>query len=551
MEYYKILNLSSEPFANTPDPEFFYRSKQHVACLQKIEISLRLKRGLNVITGEVGTGKTTLCRQLIRVFAECPEFMTFLILDPGFRGPREFLTEVARLFRLGLPEAGADDFELKEAVKNFLFKKGVEEGRTTVLIIDEGQKIPDFALEILREFLNYETNDNKLLQIVIFAQNEFQDNLKKFHNFSDRISLFHRLGRLNFRDAREMVNFRIRQAGRNGPPSVKFTWPAIWSIYRASGGRPRGIINLCHSCVLAVIIQNKSRVTWSMARACLKRVPDLRPAPDRGGIPVLPVVLLVLLAAAGALWLLENGRPGFFSFKAGEPAAVVSVGGKATVAPPGTVAPPTMVETKPAPVAPPLLDRAREAAAAAVNPPAPLASNGPASPAWDSTGEEKPPDLLGRVTLKPGDKAGEVVKAVAGVGDAVFWRRFKELNPAIGELTELTAGRTFEIPAISMTSGKWPARSWWVELGRFQGIEDSLTLFRLLMNQGVAVRIIPFWSPDLGLQFAVVLAGFFQEEDLARRQVEKLPRSAAILARPVVFEADRTVFFADPFLQAP
>ena len=92
------------------------------------------------------------------------------------------------------------------------FKKGVDEQKTTVLIIDEGQKIPEFCLELLREFLNYETNDYKLLQIAIFAQKEFENTLEKYANFTDRINLYHRLEPMSFKDTRDMIQFRLNQS---------------------------------------------------------------------------------------------------------------------------------------------------------------------------------------------------------------------------------------------------------------------------------------------------------------------------------------------------
>ena len=80
MEYFSILNLDQEPFSNSPDPEYFFRSQQHMGCLQKLELSLRLRRGLNVVIGDVGTGKTTLCRQLIRNFADDKDYETLFDL---------------------------------------------------------------------------------------------------------------------------------------------------------------------------------------------------------------------------------------------------------------------------------------------------------------------------------------------------------------------------------------------------------------------------------------------------------------------------------------
>ena len=98
MEYFKLLQLDREPFSNSPDPGFFYESAQHKDCIQKLEIALRLRRGLNVVTGEVGTGKTTLCRQLIRRFDQDLDCETHLVLDPSFKTPLEFLVTVAGMF---------------------------------------------------------------------------------------------------------------------------------------------------------------------------------------------------------------------------------------------------------------------------------------------------------------------------------------------------------------------------------------------------------------------------------------------------------------------
>jgi len=124
MEYFSILDLKKEPFSNSPDPEFFYQSRQHQACLQKLELALRLRRGLNVVIGEVGTGKTTLCRQLIRGLTGSDEVETYLILDPDFTSPTEFLETVANNFNGSLPGGQLNDWQLKEFIKKHCFEKG-------------------------------------------------------------------------------------------------------------------------------------------------------------------------------------------------------------------------------------------------------------------------------------------------------------------------------------------------------------------------------------------------------------------------------------------
>ena len=186
MNYYNILNLKKEPFSNSPEPEFLFQLPQYSDCLQKLELAVRLRRGINVVIGDIGTGKTTLCRKLIQNFSSPStdsaeaEIETHLLLDPAFNSAAEFLQTVSLMLGIkDLNEESKSEWHLKEKIKDYLFDKGVDEKRIVVLIIDEGQKIPENCLEILREFLNYETNKFKLLQIIIFAQKEFQTVLEK------------------------------------------------------------------------------------------------------------------------------------------------------------------------------------------------------------------------------------------------------------------------------------------------------------------------------------------------------------------------------------
>ena len=162
MNYYNILDFKKEPFSNSPEPEFLFQMPQHTECLQKRELAVRLRRGITVVIGDIGTGKTTLCRKLIQDFSSNPadstEIETHLLLDPAFNSAVEFLQTVALMLEIKDFKNGESEWHLKERIKDYLFDKGVDEKRIVVLIIDEGQKIPENCLEILREFLNYETN---------------------------------------------------------------------------------------------------------------------------------------------------------------------------------------------------------------------------------------------------------------------------------------------------------------------------------------------------------------------------------------------------------
>lgn len=301
MRYFELLNLRREPFSNSPDPELFYRAKQHRECLQALEIAIRLKRGLSVVTGHVGTGKTTLCRQLIRVLSDRQGVVTHLVLDPCFSDAREFLVHLNGLFGVDAAEAHAvSDWQLRENIKEALLTLAVEEDRLVILIVDEGQKMSLECLEILRELLNFETNEHKLLQIVIFGQLEFEPILEAKANLADRVNLRFRLGPLDFQDTRELIQARIAMCSKDISPEGLFSFWAFLAVYLATDGFPRQIVQLCHQALLAVIIKERPRVTWGVVRSCMRwRTLGL---PRRRRWPLLAgaaLALLVALAGAG------------------------------------------------------------------------------------------------------------------------------------------------------------------------------------------------------------------------------------------------------------
>ncbi len=262
MSYYTALKLEKEPFSTSPDPAFFYHSIEHSRVLNRLEIAIRLKRGLSIILGDVGTGKTTLCRALLQTFShEENDFIFHMILDPSFKSEYQFLTYLNKLF--GVSPFFRSSIDQREIIEKYLFKKCVEERKTVVLLIDEGQKLTLSQLEILRTLLNYETNENKLLQLVIFAQMELLPRIKDVRNFMDRISLKYILNPLNYRETEAMIHFRLKQAGFNQARHV-FSPEAIQKIYEATQGYPRQIAKLCHNAMENVVMGDYEIVTGQL-----------------------------------------------------------------------------------------------------------------------------------------------------------------------------------------------------------------------------------------------------------------------------------------------
>jgi len=254
MSYYRILGLEKEPFSTSPDPEFFYHSASHHTALKRVEIAIRLRRGLCLILGDVGTGKTTLSRTLLQAFKDENNFIFHLILDPSYKSEFQFLFSLVKMFNITPLFKSTLDF--KESLEKYLFQKGVEENKTIVLLIDESQKLTPENLEVLRTLLNYETNEFKLLQLVIMAQVELLPRLARIRNFMDRVALKYTINPLDEGETKELIEFRLAQAGLSGQSRL-FTEEAVHLIYQHTQGYPRRIAMLCHDALESLVMKDR------------------------------------------------------------------------------------------------------------------------------------------------------------------------------------------------------------------------------------------------------------------------------------------------------
>jgi general secretion pathway protein A len=269
MSYFKILGFEKEPFSTSPDPDFLYLAKDHDTALVNAIIELRLRRGLTVILGDVGTGKTSLSRKLIQELKGREDFIFHMVLDPSFDDEYAFLNYLACNF--GIPTEGLSKVaELKDALEKFLFQKGAVERKTIVLIIDEAQKLTNTSLEMLRVLLNYETNEFKLLQLVLLGQLEMHAKIMAIPNFFDRISFKYTLNPLSREETQEMIEFRVNKAGYKSTMHL-FLDDAIDEVYSSSRGYPRKITMLCHRALKELILKNRFVVDGRLIQEIIRQ----------------------------------------------------------------------------------------------------------------------------------------------------------------------------------------------------------------------------------------------------------------------------------------
>ena len=263
MNLFDSIGLDADPFSSSPNVDLFYPAVEHRQCLEGLELAIRMRRGLSVVRGGIGVGKTTISRKLIQIFKdESDDFDFYLILDPKFESEIILLKHIIELF--GVNDSAESVQECRNIIENHLLKVGVEQGKTLVLIIDEGQNLPGEMLDVFRTLLNFETDDFKLLQLIIFGQPEMGTMIHKYPNFEDRISFDFEIGPISIEDMRGMIDHRIEVTGGN--PGSWFEEKALVKIHKNTQGYPRKVTQLCHQVLLTMISEEKSVINEEMVQ---------------------------------------------------------------------------------------------------------------------------------------------------------------------------------------------------------------------------------------------------------------------------------------------
>ena len=246
--YLEFLGLREKPFSVTSDPAFLYLSKRHREALSHMLYGIRERKGFIEITGEIGTGKTTLCKALLRQLD--PNTKTALVLHSGL-SELQLLQTITQDF--GLDPTKNDRLHLFNAFNRFLLDQATL-GNNLVLIIDEAQNLSLRLLEQVRMLSNLETDKDKLIQIILVGQPQLQEKLNQpaLRQLQQRIGVRYHITPLDLDEIQTYIDHRLRVAGSNG--SLTWTPDAIEEVFQCSKGIPRLINLICDRTLLACYV---------------------------------------------------------------------------------------------------------------------------------------------------------------------------------------------------------------------------------------------------------------------------------------------------------
>jgi len=258
--YLEYLGLKEKPFSITADPSFLYLSRKHREALSHMTYGVRERKGFIEITGDIGTGKTTLCKAFLRQLD--PTTKTALILQPGI-SELQLLQSVVQDF--GLNPTQPSRFTLFNQLNQFLLAQA-EEGHDVVLVIDEAQNLSLRLLEEIRLLSNLETDKEKLIQIIFVGQPQLREKLAQpsLEQLRQRIGVRYHITPLDVDELRTYINHRLHIAGANG--GLEWTEDGIEEVYRCSKGIPRLINLLCDRSLLACFVHRVKRVDRELVR---------------------------------------------------------------------------------------------------------------------------------------------------------------------------------------------------------------------------------------------------------------------------------------------
>ena len=297
--YEKYYGFNKKPFEITPDPRFFYLSEKHKEALAHLRYAIREGKGFSVITGAVGTGKTTLVHMILSTLDQNVRIAN--IFNPLME-PEDFLDYVC--VDLGIRKEGGGTRGQNITLLYHFLLECFERKNRVFLIIDEAQNLDRNLLEEVRLLTNLETSKNKLLHVILLGQPELNKTLayEKFRALKQRITTRYNLNALNFAETKEYILFRMKKAGARN--LSLFDNGAVKAIYKYSKGIPRLINIVCDNALITAFSRDLSRIRKPVIIETIRDLEGL-PGVNKSRLwPAFFVFFIVLICAILIIYLL-------------------------------------------------------------------------------------------------------------------------------------------------------------------------------------------------------------------------------------------------------
>lgn len=291
MDCLEFYGLKEDPFRLTPDPAFFFPSAGHNEALMSLNYVIEQREGFCLVTGEPGTGKTLLLNVFKDTWKDKAE--TALVFTPRL-SPEEFLVSILDDLKIKLKASNKND--ILKAFRDFLVEKSLA-GKPVIIIVDEAQNLPDDTLEELRLLSNLETEKNKLLQIILFAQPELEKRLnnENLRQLNQRITIRIRIKPLSDRETSEYINFRLIKAGKG---YLKIDEGVTKPAYSFTKGIPRLINILFSRAMMSAYLDSSNIITAAHLGYAVKHLEGLIPAKNAGVFKLLKAKYIAAIFAA-------------------------------------------------------------------------------------------------------------------------------------------------------------------------------------------------------------------------------------------------------------
>jgi len=268
--YCKYYQLKERPFNVTSDPAFFFSSKKHKEALSHLLYGVSQRKGIIVLTGEIGTGKTTICRFFLNQIGK--NVKTAFILNPTF-SEIQLLESIVKDF--GINPNHKTKLGMVLELNNFLLRES-NAGNNLVLIIDEAQILKPSLLEQVRLLSNLETEKDKLLQVILVGQPELNTrlNLYDLRQLRQRIMVRNHITPIDNDEIKNYINYRLKIASSEHPSTgqIEFSDEAVDLISRFSGGTPRLINMICDRALLAGFVSETNRIDFNIIKRCIEEL---------------------------------------------------------------------------------------------------------------------------------------------------------------------------------------------------------------------------------------------------------------------------------------